>query len=96
MSKLIKKLIEEHIEVDQLVMRVNEYSIKFNRCKDPESLIEALKEKGLLEITAVMIANIYPKSLDELRALMNFESKTYDDSELEEILNIIDEKCKLE
>jgi len=92
-AKLIKKLIDENVELDQLTMRVYEYVNKFNKCKEAEKLADELKNLGFLEITSVMIANIVPKTLDELRALMNFEAEIPPKEKLEEVLELVKSIC---
>ena len=92
-AKLIKELMEKNVELDQLTMRVNEYVNKFNKCKDAEKLVGELKKLGLLEITSVMIANIAPRTKDELKVLMNFEPEMPSEEKLEEILELINNIC---
>jgi len=92
-AKLIKELIEKNVELDQLTMRVNEYVNKFNKCRNAEELVNELKNLGLLEITSVMVANVAPKTLDELKSLMNFEPNVPSEDKLEEIIELIKRKC---
>jgi len=92
-AKLIRELIDKNVELDQLTMRVNEYVNKFNKCQNAEALITDLKNLGLLEITSVMVANIAPKSVDNLKSLMNFEPDIPPEDKLEEIIELIKKKC---
>jgi len=92
-AKLIKELIEKNVELDQLTMRVNEYVNKFNKCRNAEELVNELKNLGLLEITSVMVANVAPKTLDELKSLMNFEPNVPSEDKLEKVIELIKSKC---
>ena len=92
-AKLIRELIDKNVELDQLTMRVNEYVNKFNKCQNAEELVAELKNLGLLEITSVMVANIAPKSVDNLKSLMNFEPDIPPEDKLEEIIELIKRKC---
>ena len=92
-AKLIKELIEKNVELDQLTMRVNEYVNKFNKCRNAEELVNELKNLGLLEITSVMVANVAPKTLDELKSLMNFEPNAPSEDKLEKVIELIKSKC---
>lgn len=78
-----------------LVTRVVEYLSKFSKIpieKAPE-LREKLAAKGLKEKTIVMVMNICPKTVDELRSLMELEDKVYESSFLEELVSILSEYC---
>jgi len=92
-AELIRELMDENVELDQLTMRVNEYVNKFNKCQNAEELVAELKNLGLLEITSVMVANIAPKSVDNLKSLMNFEPDIPPEDKLEEIIELIKRKC---
>jgi len=92
-ARLIRELIEKNVELDQLTMRVNEYVNKFNKCSNAEELVSKLKSLGLLEITSVMIANIAPKKVDELKALMNFEADIPPEDKLNEIIELVKNMC---
>lgn len=92
-ARLIRELIEKNVELDQLTMRVNEYVNKFNKCSNAEELVSKLKSLGLLEITSVMIANIAPKTVGELKALMNFEADIPPEDKLNEIIELVKNMC---
>ena len=91
--KVLSEIQEKGFELGQLALRVNEYSVKFNKCDRGEELVEALVEMGLKEITAVLIANIVPKDEEELRALTNFEAETPEPEKMKEILGKVQELC---
>jgi len=91
--KIIEDLKSKGIELDSLSIRVSEYLHKFTKCDKGEELVKALIEKGLNEITSVMIANIVPKNIDELRSLLNFETQTFNEEKLNEILALVNSFC---
>ncbi len=95
-TKIIKGLMEKGVELDQITMRVYEYVSKFTKCKKASELVSTLTSAGLREITAVIIANILPRSVDELKALMNFEDEIPGEDKLNEILSKINEVCPQE
>ncbi len=95
-ERIIRELMERKVELDQITMRVFEYVSKFNRCKRAEDLVKALKDMGFKEITAVIIANIVPKSIDELKVLMIFEGEIPSEERLNEVLSKVKEICSTE
>ncbi len=93
-AKLIKKLMDyEGSSVSHMVSRVFEYVSKLSKCKEPEPVLNELTNLGLKEVTAVMLVNNCPNSVDEVRALLNFEEKTADDELLNRILEIVGKCC---
>ncbi|OYT49123.1 MAG: hypothetical protein B6U85_00175 [Desulfurococcales archaeon ex4484_42] len=95
-ARIIRKLMERGVELDQITMRVYEYVSKFTKCERASELVNILTSMRLKEITAVIIANILPRSIDELRALMNFEDEIPSEDKLNEILSKINEVCPQE
>ncbi len=91
--KIIGKLRDSKYPVDQITVRVHEYAEKFSKCSRAEELVKELKKMGLLEITAVMIANIVPKDPDEVRILLNFESRSLSSEDIGSILSKVKEFC---
>jgi len=91
--KILSEIQEKQFDLGQLALRVNEYSVKFNKCPNGEQLVEALLDLNLKEITAVLIANIVPKDKEEVRALTNFEAETPSPEKIEAILNKVKEFC---
>lgn len=78
-----------------LINRVLEYVYKFH--KVPYEKVDELRSKlsnyGLNEEVVVLIINICPKTVDELRTLLVHEEKTYETSFLENIINILRDYC---
>lgn len=82
--------------ISPTVSRVIEYLSKFSKIrvdKAPE-LREILESKGFKPETIVMIMNICPKTLDELRPLLELENKVYETSFLEEVLGLLGNYCE--
>ena len=61
-----------------------------------EELEKKLKELNLRDITVAQIINIRPKTLDELRMLLVFESTVPDEDVLNKILELVQEYCEQE
>lgn len=91
--KILKEIQEKGFELDQLAIRVSEYANKFNKCSRGEELVEELTSMGIKEITAVLIANIVPKTPDEVKALSNFEPELPDEETINKILEKVSEYC---
>jgi len=93
-KQIIEDIRNKGFELDQLAIRVEEYTRKFNKCSKGEELVEELINGGLTEITAVMIANIVPKNKDEVKALLTFEHKNISDELVKDILQKVSKYCK--
>lgn len=91
--KLLKNLLDSGEEFSYMVSRVYEYASKMARCVSSDEVVDGLIKLGLKEITAVMLVNNCPSSRDEVKALLNFESKTFTDEELEKVLEILSSCC---
>jgi len=104
---LAKKYIEEYIETlrrygleeGSVTQSMYEYVSKFSKC-DPERVEELyeklVKEIGFKEVTASMIINIVPTTIDELRTLLQFEASVPDESVLSKVLELLKEYCSTE
>lgn len=92
-QKILEGLVKEGVELESIEMRVLDYLRRFNKCQRGDELAKKLEEKGLSEITAVLIANIVPKDLETLKILLNFESKTLEEETLNEVLNTVTAYC---
>jgi DNA-directed RNA polymerase subunit F len=81
--------------VPLLASRVIEYLSKFSKMPpdNARSLREKLEAMGFKEETIVMIVNTCPKSVDELRSLLELEEKVYETGTLEEVLKLLSEYC---
>ncbi len=93
-KKILERLREEGVELDQLAMSVLEYVSKFSKCSNAEELVSELLKLGLKEITAVLIANLKPTSLEELRILLTFEPEAPEKDVLENIISIVNKYCE--
>lgn len=101
-SEALKILMEYHERekestgtVSLLVQRVLDYLRKFS--KIPPEKVEELREKlastGLKEESIVMIINVCPGTIDELRTLLVLEEKVLETEQLEKIVNLLKEYC---
>jgi DNA-directed RNA polymerase subunit F len=81
--------------VSLLVQRVLDYLRKFS--KIPPEKVEELREKlvsmGLKEESIIMIMNVCPGTIDELRTLLVLEEKVLESEQLEKIVNLLKEYC---
>ncbi len=90
-KKILAKRLEEDGEAPEVIMRTLNYAEKFTKCDENriEELLAKLVELGFNEITASMIASICPTTIEELRVLLVFESKTWEKEELEKVLELL-------
>lgn len=81
--------------VSLLVQRALEYLSKFSRVPPEKAgeLREKLVSFGFKSESIVMIMNICPRSVDELRTLLVLEDKVYETSVLEQVLALLKEYC---
>ncbi len=93
-AELLKNLMSSGEEFSHMVSRVYEYASKMVRCVNGGEVVEELVKLGLKEVTAVMLVNNCPGSVDEVRVLLNFESKVFESEELERILEILSGCCR--
>ena len=91
--EILEDLKSRSYELDQLALRVEDYARKFNKCKKSKELVNELINKGFKEITAVIIANIVPQSLDEVKALTTFEPETPSEETLKKVLDLVNNYC---
>jgi len=92
---ILERRIKEEEALDIQRKTLN-YLIKFSKCKPDiaAKVVSELCEKfGLKRETSVMIVNILPSTIDELRTIVSIEEKAFTTEELNEILKIIS-KCK--
>ncbi|MEM0015398.1 MAG: hypothetical protein QXS42_01295 [Zestosphaera sp.] len=92
-QKILEGLTGKGIELESIEMRVLDYLRRFNKCRRGDELAEKLREMGLSEITAVIIANVVPKDSETLKILLNFEGRTLEAGFLEEVLNTVTTYC---
>ncbi len=90
-KKILVRRLEEDSEAPEVIIRTLNYAEKFTKCDENrvEELLEKLVELGFNEITASMIVSICPTTIEELRVLLVFESKTWEKEELEKVLELL-------
>jgi len=96
-KKLLESLGEENL--DQFQRRTLDYASKFSKVdvKTAEELVDKLvNEFSLEKEEAVQIVNCMPKSVEELRVFLVRGRKIIDPSTLEAMVNLLNEKRKLE
>ncbi len=90
-KKILSKRLEDDGEAPEVIIRTLNYAEKFTKCDENriEELLGKLIEMGFNEITASMIASICPTTVEELRVLLVFESKTWEREELEKVVELL-------
>ncbi|HIC98537.1 MAG TPA: hypothetical protein EYP08_02450 [Pyrodictiaceae archaeon] len=96
---LAKKLLEENVksgEESPLVQRTMTYLSAFTKC-DPnvaKQVYEKLRNDfGLKDITASMIVSLVPRTIDEIRVMLDFEDKLFETEELKKIVELLKNTC---
>ncbi len=95
LKKVVDKIMEREGSVPILLSKTLEYLSKFSKI-DPDSaqgLRKILEKYGLKQETIIMIMNICPKTIDELRTLLDFEEKVMETETIEEIIESIKPYC---
>jgi len=100
-EKYLERLRELGVPDSELstVASIHEYTSKFSKCSpnDAKEIFEVLtKEIGFKHVTAAMIINIVPTTLDELRMLLQFEPQVPEEEVLEKVLELLRERCASE
>lgn len=95
LKKVIERLQVQGAPIPLLLTRTYEYLKRFSKIPYEKvgEVKEFLKSKGLREESIIMIINICPKNLDELRPLLELEEKTVETQVAEEIVNYLDNYC---
>ena len=103
---MVKKILEEELkkqeelgirlDMSSLAYRTRDYVKTISKCSSEgaERAFRKLTSMGLKGITAAILINVVPKSVDEARILLNFESKTFTTEEIEQLLQILKEECE--
>lgn len=100
---IARKILKEYIErvsshdiVTELARSTMDYLDRVSKCDDGavEHIYKMLKDFKLKDITASMLLNIAPRSLDELKTLLTFEETVPDDATLNKILELISKSCQ--
>jgi DNA-directed RNA polymerase subunit F len=95
-KKVLGSVGEEHL--DQFQRRTLDYVSKFAKVDSEaaEKLLETLvKEYGLAEDEAIQIVNCMPESVDELRIFLAGGRKIIENSKLQAIVALLNEKRAL-
>ncbi len=93
---IVNRIQRHEGSVPLLLVKTLSYLSKFAEKIPPEkaiSLRKALRKYGLKEETIVMIINVCPKTLDELRTLLEIEEKVIDTETASEILELVKTYC---
>ncbi|OYT40858.1 MAG: DNA-directed RNA polymerase subunit F [Desulfurococcales archaeon ex4484_58] len=96
LKKAIDKVMEREGSIPMLLSKTLDYLSKFSKI-DPESasaLREILEKYDLKQETIVMIMNICPKTIDELRTLLELEEQVIETETAQEIIESIKPYCK--
>ncbi len=95
LERFVKKLEATSGTTTMLIHRTIEYLSKFSKLdvSGAKALDRELQAFNLKPETRVMIVNICPSTLDELRTLLVLEERTIDTEEAEKILDIVYKYC---
>ncbi|MEM1533495.1 MAG: hypothetical protein QW164_05435, partial [Desulfurococcaceae archaeon] len=95
LEKYLKELQAAGLPASVLAHETLEYLRKFSKMsgEEAEELLNELNSFNLRNESKVMIVNICPQTIEELRALLVLEDKVFDTNELESILSIISKYC---
>lgn len=92
-AELLKKLMDSSESVSSMITRVYEYASRMSRCSRGGEVVNELVGMGFKEVTAVMLVNNCPRSLDEVRTLLNFEDRVPDAEVLDRALKLLSDCC---
>ncbi|MEM2578787.1 MAG: DNA-directed RNA polymerase subunit F [Desulfurococcaceae archaeon] len=95
LEKYLKELQAAGLPASVLAHETLEHLRKFSKMssEEAEELLNELNSFNLRNESKVMIVNICPQTIEELRALLVLEDKVFDTNELESILSIISKYC---
>jgi DNA-directed RNA polymerase subunit F len=95
LKKVIDRLQAQGAPIPLLLTRTYDYLKRFSKIPYERvgGVKEFLRSKGLREESIIMIVNICPKTVDELRPLLELEDKTLETSVAEEISNFMSQYC---
>ncbi|MCS7099744.1 MAG: hypothetical protein RMH84_03980 [Sulfolobales archaeon] len=92
----LKKLLEcekRGLIVKGLAKRTMELAESLKRCENPEKLYEELVKLGLSDLTASMVVDTAPKSIDEVRILLSFESSSSVGEIVSRVVELVSTYC---
>ncbi len=92
--EILKKRAAEG-ELSELQTRALTYLEAFAKCsaENAKRLVEELVERGVEKEYAIMVVNIAPQTVDELRTILAGSSKTFTSEELAEIAELVAKYC---
>ncbi|MFZ8792228.1 MAG: RNA polymerase Rpb4 [Thermosphaera aggregans] len=95
LKKVIDRLQAQGAPIPLLLTRTYDYLKRFSKIPYERvgEVKEFLRSKDLREESIIMIVNMCPKTVDELRPLLELEDKTLETSVAEEILNFMSQYC---
>ncbi|WP_448578725.1 RNA polymerase Rpb4 [Thermosphaera sp.] len=95
LKKVTDRLQAQGVPIPLLLTRTYEYLKRFSKIPYEKvgEVKEFLRSKGLSEESIIMIVNICPKTVDELRPLLELEEKTLETPVAEEIVNFVSQYC---
>lgn len=81
--------------LSELQTRALAYLETFAKCSadNARKLVQELVERGVGREYAIMIVNIVPQTVDELRTILAGSGKTYTTEELSEIAELVAKYC---
>ncbi len=91
--RILEELEKKNVGLSQLAIRVKDYVEKFNKCSKGEELVEELRNLGIDDATAVIIANIVPKTPDEVKVIFDRKPKPPDEEFIKKILDLTSSYC---
>jgi len=92
--KRLRESESKGLPVKGIARRTMELAMALVRCGEGEELYSKLLELGLSSLTASMVVDIAPKSLDELRILLNFEPTEVPEEVQSKVLELVSTYCK--
>jgi len=96
LKKAVDRIMESEGSIPMLLSKTLDYLSNFSKI-DPESapaLRSVLEKYGLKQESVIMIMNICPENVDELRQILSLEEKVFETETLNEILETIKPYCK--
>jgi len=94
-KEYIEKLREKGEQPPELLVMLSQNLDKVSKCSEDsaEQIYQQLLSMGFKEITASMIVDIRPMTMDELRMLLLFEPRVPDEDVLKKVLELLDQLC---
>ncbi|WP_440058942.1 DNA-directed RNA polymerase subunit F [Thermogladius sp. 4427co] len=95
LSGVIEKIREKEGNVPLILSKTFSYVEKHSKIRPEEvqSAISFLKGLGFKDETIVMIINICPKTVDELRILLDYEERYIEENTLKEVVEYMKNVC---